>query len=285
MPAGDPMTPPEDSAGATRGVPVWRVGPPRPGAAGGGPRDTVIREGLVELVLNGRTLVRISCLPLALEDLALGFLASEGLVDGPQAVWSLEVSPGADKVEVRAAVDPDRLVLFLERLAVSSGCGGGASAAAPVLPVSRSDTCLRPDDLSERMKEFEHASALFRATGGVHAAAVTDGRAIEAMAEDIGRHNAVDKTIGRCLRQGIPLPDRAILTTGRLSADVLAKAARAGAAVVVSPGAVTTRAIELAAAADIAAVGFARARRMNVYTAPWRLGLAPRPAEGQQRAT
>jgi len=278
------MTPPEDASGPTRDVPVWRVGPPRPGAAGSPPRDAVIREGLVQLVLNGRTLVRISCLPLALDDLALGFLASEGLVDGPQAVWGIEVASGADKVDIRASVDPDRLALVLERLATSSGCGGGASAAAQALPACASDACFGPEDLSQRMKEFEHASTLFRATGGVHAAAVTDGRAVEAMAEDIGRHNAVDKTIGRCLRQGIPLARRALITTGRLSADVLAKAARVGVPVAVSGGAVTTRAIELAAAADIAAVGFARARRMNVYTAPWRLGLVPRAGGGRDLA-
>ena len=272
------MTTPDDRPRPVSDVPVWRVGPPRPGAKGSEPRDTVIREGLVELALNGRPLVRASCLPVALDDFALGFLAGEGLIDGPQTVWSVAVSPDAAKVEIRASVDPDRLALFLERLATSSGCGGGAAAVAAALPVCTSDACFRPEDLSERMKEFERASTLFRETGGVHAAAVTDGRAIEAFAEDIGRHNAVDKVVGRCLREGIPLARRAILSTGRLSSDILAKAARTGVPVAVSAGAVTSRAIELARGADIAAVGFARARRMNVYTAPWRLGLAPRGA-------
>jgi FdhD protein len=296
------MTAAEDRPDSVTDVPVWRVGPPRPRQPGlpveggmptpplrghvpgqsdnmpGEPRDTVIREGLVELALNGRTLVRASCLPAALDDFALGFLAGEGLIDGPHAVWSVAVSPDAARVEVRASVDPDRLALFLERLATSSGCGGGASAVAAALPPCASDACFRPEDICERMKEFEHASTLFRQTGGVHAAAVTDGRTLEAFAEDIGRHNAVDKVVGRCLREGVDLAHRAILSTGRLSSDILAKAARTGVPVVVSAGAVTSRAIELARPADIAAVGFARARRMNVYTAPWRLGLAPRGA-------
>ena len=123
------------------------------------------------------------------------------------------------------------------------------------------------------MKDLERASALFRETGGVHAAALTDGRSLVAFAEDIGRHNAVDKVIGRCLRAGVPLGSLAALSTGRVSANVLAKAARVGVPVVASHGAVTSRAIDLALAAGVTVVGFARGQRMNVYTSPWRLGL------------
>jgi FdhD protein len=148
------------------------------------------------------------------------------------------------------------------------------------------------------MKDLLDGSALFRETGGVHAAAVTDGRALDTFAEDIGRHNAVDKAIGQCRRGRTggqpPCPpkrpagrraekaaaaffaSRALLVTGRASADILAKAARVGLPVVASRGAVTSRAIEAAAAARVALVGFARAGRMNVYTAAWRLGLGER---------
>jgi len=253
-----------------RTVPVWRVGP-------GGPEHSVIEEAVVEIVLGGRTLVRAGCLPEALEDFALGFLASEGLIKGPVDVESLAVSLPDKRIEVRAAVDPDLLVKFRERLALSTGCGRGASGAAEGLPRVESRATFSPDDLSARMKEMDRASTLFRETGGVHAAAATDGRTLVAFAEDLGRHNAVDKVLGRCLRQGIALGGLAILSTGRLSGDILAKAARVGVPLVASRGAVTSLAIEIAGPADIAAVGFARAGRMNVYTAPWRLGLAERP--------
>jgi FdhD protein len=133
------------------------------------------------------------------------------------------------------------------------------------------------------MKELQHASVLFRQTGGVHAAAVTDCVMLSAFAEDIGRHNAVDKCLGRCLAEGTQLETRALLVTGRLSADVLSKAIRVGLPVVVSRGAVTSQAIELARSADVAAVGFARGPMMNVYTAPWRLGLCA-PEETAQAA-
>jgi FdhD protein len=218
----------------------------------------------------------MNCLPDALEDLILGFLASEGLVAGPGAVHQMRVSADRTKIEAHADVDPYRLVAFKERLAISSGCGGGASATPEDVSRSRSPASFRPADISSRMTELHHASPLFRETGGVHAAAVTDGLVLSAFAEDLGRHNAVDKTIGRCLTRGIALDQRALLTTGRLSADILSKAIRVGLPVVVSRGAVTSRAIELAGSADVAAVGFARGYEMNVYTAPWRLGLAER---------
>jgi len=256
-----------------RTVRVWRVGP---GAA----KDTVVEESVVALVLGGRLLVRSSCLPEALEDFAVGFLASEGLVDSLRAVEAVVVSPDAARIDVRADVDPDRIVLFRERLAQSSGCGQGTSQASGDLPHVASDARFRVEDLLARMKDLEHASALFRETGGVHAAALTDGRSLVAFAEDIGRHNAVDKVIGRCLRAGIPLGSQAVLSTGRVSADVLAKAARVGVPVVASHGAVTSRAIDLALAAGVTVVGFARGQRMNVYTSPWRLGLAEPPGPG-----
>ncbi|MGB2936677.1 MAG: formate dehydrogenase accessory sulfurtransferase FdhD [Phycisphaerae bacterium] len=265
----------EDSLGRTRTARVWRVG-------ADGEFDTVIVERAVELVLNGRVLVRTSCLPDRLEDLALGFLCTEGLIAGPAAITECNVAPDGGRVEIRADVDPDRLVLFRERVAISSGCGSGASAAAEALTPVASDARFSPEDLLAQMKDLLQASVLFRETGGVHAASLTDSQTLLVFAEDIGRHNAVDKAIGGALRQGVDLGSAALLTTGRASSDIVAKAVRAGLPAVVSRGAVTSRAIELARSADAAVVGFARGRRLNVYTAAWRFGLM-NPARGTTR--
>ena len=269
------MTEPSAYRDPVRNVPVRRVGPPRPGKAdaGDGSRDAVVVEHRVQVVLNSRPLLWINCLPEALEYLAAGFLVSEGLLDGAEAIDAITVAPDRARVEVRGRVDPDRLVLFREHLSITSGCGGGASAAEEALPQCESNVRFQPDDLTDRIREMAAASTLFRDTGGVHVAAVTDGSDLSSFAEDIGRHNAVDKAVGLCLMHGVSLAERAILTTGRASADILAKAARAGLPVVVSRGAVTSRAIELARAANVTVVGFARRGRMNVYTAPWRLGF------------
>jgi len=277
------MTDSEPSQDRVRSERVWCVGAE-------GEADTVIVERAVELVLAGRVLVRVQCLPERLEDLAAGFLRTEGLIESPRAIAECRVAPDGGRVEVRADVDPDRLVLFRERVATSSGCGGGASAAAGpsaspggesaeagALPRLASDARFAPEDVLARMKDLLQASVLFRETGGVHAAALTDGRTLRAFAEDIGRHNAVDKAVGAALRQGMDLSPLACLTTGRASSDIVAKAVRAGIPAVVSRGAVTSRAIELGRSADAAVVGFARGDRMNVYTAAWRFDLADAP--------
>ena len=275
------MTGSENGEGPVRNVPVRRVGPPRPGETSDpdAPQHAVVVEGRVQIVLNSRPLLWINCLPEALEYLAAGFLVSEGLLDGAEAIDEITVAPDLARVEVRGSVDGDRLVRFRERLSITSGCGGGASAAEEALPHCQSNVRFQSDDLTDRIREMAAASTLFRDTGGVHVAAVTDGPDLSSFAEDIGRAGAVDKAIGLCLMHGVSLAERAILTTGRASADILAKAARAGLPVVVSRGAVTSRAIELARAADVTVVGFARRGRMNVYTAAWRLGLQGDEAE------
>ena len=264
------MTPPDDSRDRVRSERVWRIG-------AAGDRDAVVVERPVEIVLGGRVLVRVQCLPERLEDLAVGFLRTEGLIESAAAVAECRAAPDAGRVEVRADVDPDRLVLFRERVAMSSGCGSGASAVATALPRLASEARFDPEEVLARMKDLLQASALFRETGGVHAAALTDGRTLRAFAEDIGRHNAVDKAVGAAMREGLDLARLALLTTGRASADIVAKAVRAGLPAVVSRGAATSQAIALARSAGAAVAAFARAGRMNVYAAPWRFGLAEAP--------
>jgi len=264
------MTDSEPSQDRVRSERVWCVGAE-------GEADTVIVERAVELVLAGRVLVRVQCLPERLEDLAFGFLRTEGLIESPRAIAECRVTPDGGRIEVRADVDPDRLVLFRERVAMSSGCGSGASAAATALARLASEARFDPEEVLARMKDLLQASVLFRETGGVHAAALTDGRTLRAFAEDIGRHNAVDKAVGAALREGLDLARLALLTTGRASSDIVAKAVRAGLPAVVSRGAVTSRAIELGRSADAAVAGFARGDRMNIYTAAWRLGLDTPP--------
>ena len=251
----------------TETTPVWRL-------SKGAGDHRVVRETVVAFMLNGRLLIRVSCLAHTLEDFALGFLASEGLVNGPQDISEVAVAKDLTSLSVRAEVDPYRLVAFRQRLAMSSGCGGAAACVEEDLPPVDSDARFRPEDLGERMSELQHASVLFRETGGVHCSGVTDGATLFAFAEDVGRHNAVDKTMGRSLAEGIALDSVALLTTGRLSGDILSKVIRVGVPVVVSRGAATSRAIGLARASGITAVGFARGRDMNVYTAAWRLGLS-----------
>lgn len=240
--------------------------------------DTVVREQTVLLVVGGRRLLRLQCLPAAVEDLALGLLVSSALLGPAQPVPAIEYDPDAREVRVDLRLSDEVVAGLQESLTLGSGCGSALSPARGFDPFE----CSRKIDTSfhvaaaaigRAMTAFVQRSPLFRETGGVHAAAIARNDEIVAFAEDIGRHNAFDKAIGACRRQGVPLTDKIALVTGRLSLELVAKAVPSSLPVLVSRGAPTDAAIGLADAANLTLVGFARADRMNVYAAEWRITL------------
>ncbi len=115
-------------------------------------------------------------------------------------------------------------------------------------------------------KDFQSRAKLWKQTGGVHACALAGGEGILLFTEDIGRHNAFDKVMGRALLEGIDVADKFVLMTGRVSAQIVSKAAACGVAMLVSRSAVTDLGIKLARRFGITLVGFLRGRRLNVYT-------------------
>jgi FdhD protein len=128
-------------------------------------------------------------------------------------------------------------------------------------------------DITDISKEFINMSSSYKETGGVHSAALWDGRKIEIFCEDIGRHNAIDKIFGYCLMNNIPVADKVILTSGRISSDVLIKISRRGVPVIISRNAPTSLAVEMAYFLGITLIGFVRGQRMNIYTYPDRVIL------------
>ncbi|MFA5354056.1 MAG: formate dehydrogenase accessory sulfurtransferase FdhD, partial [Thermodesulfovibrionales bacterium] len=119
--------------------------------------------------------------------------------------------------------------------------------------------------------QFQDASELYKVTGCVHSAALSDGKEILCLAEDIGRHNAVDKVIGYALSEGIPFEGKIMLASGRLSSEIVSKCARWGIPVVASRTSPTSLAVEIAEKYGVTVTGFIRAERMNVYTHPERI--------------
>ena len=118
---------------------------------------------------------------------------------------------------------------------------------------------------------YQKRSDLYNLTGCIHSAAITDGEHILVCAEDIGRHNAVDKVVGYCVLESISLDDKVILVSGRLSSEMATKCARWDIPIVVSRAAPTARAIDIAEKQGITMVGFMRGTRMNIYTHPERI--------------
>ena len=116
------------------------------------------------------------------------------------------------------------------------------------------------------MQELSHAAAVYRRAGGIHTGALAEGEKLLCMAEDVGRHNALDKIAGACLRRGQPMRDRVLLTTGRVSSEMVSKAARMGIPIVISRTSPTSLSIQLAHAWGITLIGYTRRRSFRVYT-------------------
>ena len=156
-----------------------------------------------------------------------------------------------------------------------SGCGKGTTfySTLDTLRCRPVNSRVKYDRFQIRnwMNLMHERSVLYKATGGVHGAALVDQQRVLFFCEDIGRHNAVDKIIGECLIGNISLEGKALITTGRLSSEILLKSARLSLPLLVSRSAPTSLAVELAEQLNITVVGFARGTRMVVYTHSWRI--------------
>jgi FdhD protein len=231
--------------------------------------DIIVREFPLTIMLNGQELVTLLCSPTDLKYLALGFLFSEGLLKSKEDIKRVVVDEGKGvaHVETKLTETADTDAVF-KRL-ITPGCGRGASfysAADTGLEKIESKLTIAAAEIFELMKSFQHRSLIFRTTGGVHSAALCDKHGILIFSEDIGRHNAIDKIFGQCLDQNVSTSNCIILTSGRVSSEIIIKVARRQVPVLVSKSAPTSSGVKLAEELGITLVGFVRGARMNVYT-------------------
>jgi FdhD protein len=236
------------------------------------PRVPMPGERRTALVLNGAELLTIQTTPVALDDWAVGFLYTEGIIRAPGELQRLTVDTTALRVE--AEVEPRRLedLDLSGKRYLTSGCGKGVTFSsvrdAMLLQPVRHDLAVSTDQLLAWIRQMQRHSPLYSASGGMHAAAavhVPTGTQI--VREDIGRHNAVDKAIGAALRAGWAPAEVVFLTTGRISYEMCAKLARFGAGVGASLTAATDQAIRLAGRLGIDLVGYVRKpEKIRLYT-------------------
>src|SRR6185369_14891494 len=175
----------------------------------------VVREQPLTVYVNGERFLTLLCTPVKLDALVLGYLWMEKVIGGLEDVGSLTVS----EVDGRADVTLTRPVTLPTERILTSGCGGGITFRIDPRLFTRLDSKLRvrPADLSARMKDLFSGSLHYQASRGIHGAALADADRILLIAEDVGRHNAVDKLKGEALRQDISTTDRILLSTGRVS--------------------------------------------------------------------
>ena len=237
--------------------------------------DIVTKELPLTIILNKRELVTLLCSPADLNYLAIGFLFSEGLLNSRDEVRKIVVDDqnGVVCVEIKEGGQPKGELPFKQL--VTSGCGRGASfySLADVQKQVRVESQIEISAVAvlALVKEFQRRSQVYRTTGGVHSAALCDTQGILVFSEDIGRHNAIDKIFGECLLRDIPTADRIIITSGRISSEILLKVVRGSIPILVSKSAPTNLGVRLANELGVTLIGFARGERMNVYSNGWRV--------------
>ena len=224
----------------------------------------VVREVPVTVYVNGRELITFLCTPHNLRCLALGFLYLEGIIGSLDEVALLRVCDEEETIEARLT----REVEMPTRRVLTSGCGGGTTFADLTTQTSKLDSTLKvsPSQILGLMQRLYREAELYLTAGGVHTSALSDGQQLLVVASDVGRHNTLDKIQGQCLLEGIDTRDRILLTTGRLSAEMLNKAARMQVPVLVSRTSPTDLAVELAKAWGITLIGYARGEQIHVYS-------------------
>jgi len=240
--------------------------------------DHIAAETAFTLHVNGTVLVSLLCTPTELDTMAVGFLISEGLLTDRQSLLSLEVDEKTSNVFVRLKDLPENWETMFHKKTITSGCGKGITFTEARdldgISADRAAFRLKPETVGNLLKSFRNISGLYEKTGGVHSAALanTEGE-ILLFSEDIGRHNAVDKLIGKAFLADIPLHDKVLLSSGRVSGEIMTKVVRSRIPVLISRTAPTCMSITSAEDHGVTLIGFARGKRMNVYTHPTRIVL------------
>ncbi len=244
--------------------------------------DRVAAEVALEVRLNGEPFAVVMRTPGDDEALAAGFLFSEGVVTRREDVVSIAVDAAANIADVALspsrATDLPQLLAERRQVATSSSCGMCGRRSLDLLRVDvqplAATWCVEPTVISSLPDTLRGAQRAFDETGGLHAAGVfTPAGELAAVAEDVGRHNAVDKLVGRALLDGrLPLSDVLLCVSGRTSFEIVQKALMAGIGLVAAVSAPSSLAIELARDSGLTLLGFVRGERFNVYAHVERIG-------------
>lgn len=229
----------------------------------------------INLVVNGYEIAVFQLTNQDLVDWAYGYLFSEGLIDSADEVDAVEVNEGTGTIHVSLNNKFDPEQMFSKKKHYTAGCGRGVTFFSMTDVKSfekvKSSEKFALSYLLKKRSEFAQNSLLYLETGGMHGACIIHEDGSIAVREDIGRHNAVDKIIGYALRKRLQ-PDRLVLlTTGRVSYEMLSKAAKFGFAVIGSRTAATKQAVQLARFLHIEVVGYLRGKMATVYTSTGRV--------------
>ncbi|MFB9860535.1 formate dehydrogenase accessory sulfurtransferase FdhD [Salinicoccus siamensis] len=237
--------------------------------------DTLVEEFPLTIYINDVEFATLVCSPEYLEELVVGFLASEGVIRHFNEIESINLDDrgGFCHIHLFREVVTDHFT-YSKRV-LGSCCGKSRQFYfqndAETTKTSMSRTTLTPSACISLMQEMQSSSMVFKKTGGIHNASLGTKDGAFLHRGDIGRHNALDKLYGHCLRNRISVKDKVLIFSGRISSEVLTKAAKIGVGIVLSKSAPTNLAIKMAEDLNITAVGFIRGDSFNIYSHPWRI--------------
>ncbi|WP_254610044.1 MULTISPECIES: formate dehydrogenase accessory sulfurtransferase FdhD [unclassified Bacillus (in: firmicutes)] len=240
-------------------------------------KDEIVTEYPVTIKLNGEEYVTVVCTPNYIEDMVIGFLISEGIIASYEGIDELWIQKDKGVVHVKTSqINPLYQTLYNKRY-VTSCCGKSRQGFVFVNDAAKAKTLhdihvtVTPKECFNLMNTLQQSSTTFQQTGGVHNTALCDRNNVLISRMDIGRHNALDKIYGYCLRNHIPIKGKIIVFSGRVSSEILLKVSKIGCEIVLSKSAPTKLALQLAHDLGITVVGFIRNDSCNIYTHPERI--------------
>jgi FdhD protein len=247
------------------------------------PRAPVLPpEHIVTIYLNNKLLTSIMATPFQVKELVIGFLYSENIIDNPAELNKVLVNQ--DKRKSQVWVESNAKEIDQKARIMTSGCGRGFTFLCPSdiegLTPLNSAIKISAEDMVNLAREMRTCAALYSQSGGIHSAALCGTKEIISFSEDIGRHNAVDKIVGDSLLRSIDLAEKIMLTTGRISSEMLLKAFRAGIPILGSLTSPTDLAVELGEKLGITIAGYIRGGRMKIYTHPEKILVNYWPEKG-----
>jgi FdhD protein len=235
-------------------------------------KKNTVNEQPIGLTVNNEPWLTLMCTPNDLEALAVGFLYNEEVIETMDDVASVRVCPDGTNIDLWL----NRSVKKPENWTRTTGCSGGETSLVNYFPsvrktAARDDSWLPAEKVGELIELLSEVQDLYWESGGVHTSALSDGDRIIIAAEDIGRHNTLDKIAGRYIMERISPIKKIILTTGRISSEMIQKSGRIGAEVVISRTAPSSLSVQIADEMGITLIGYARRNRFTIYTHPDRI--------------
>lgn len=229
-------------------------------------KDIIIKEQPLTIFLNGNEIVTLMTLPDMLKELAVGFLISEGVIDNFYDIENLEFNCQNNVIWIK--LNKKIEMELLKKRTLTSGCGKGVTFSDfkdCSINTIESEISINNKNINKFMIKMQKNAELFKKTGGTHTAALADQDKIHYIVEDIGRHNTIDKIIGKAYIEDIDLKNKVIITSGRVSSEIIIKVLKQKFPILISRSAPTSTAVKIAQKKNLTLIGFTRGNRYNVY--------------------